>query len=123
MHGGGAVVVVLGATVRIGEGGAEQMASHEMHAQHQEHQAGQEHSAGQEHQGQGAEDEACHCSCIGDGSAAVVAAILPTTLTLRVATIEAQPRHVVTVQTSETPTTSAERRLPFANGPPATRLA
>lgn len=117
MHGGGAVVVVLGATARIGEGGAAQMASHEMHAQHQEHQSGEE------HQGQGSEDEACHCSCIGDGSAAVVAAILPATLTLRVATIEAQPRHVVNAQTSELPTPSAERRLPFANGPPATRLA
>lgn len=65
----------------------------------------------------------CDCSCIGDCSISAALAILPAVPTLRVATIEAQPRRVLHARTSEAPPASPDRLLPFANGPPDTRLS
>lgn len=65
----------------------------------------------------------CDCTCIGDCSATAPMATLPAATTIRVATIAAQPVRAPEVRTSEAPAPSAERRLPFPNGPPATRLS
>jgi hypothetical protein len=67
-------------------------------------------------------DEDCCCSCIGDCSFAPIA-MLPSATTLHVATLEAQPRRVLHARTSQVRPASADRRLPFANGPPATRVS
>ena len=65
----------------------------------------------------------CDCTCIDDCSVGAPAAAVPTLPTIRVATISAQPHRTLDVRTSDTPPASADRRLPFSNGPPATRLS
>jgi hypothetical protein len=65
----------------------------------------------------------CDCTCIGDCSVSAPAATVPTLPTIRVAIISAQPHRTLDVRTSDTPLASADRRLPFSNGPPATRLS
>jgi hypothetical protein len=74
--------------------------------------------------GSGEQDSnACSCTCIGDCSVSAPMAAVPTLPTIRVAIISAQPRRRLDVRTSDTPPPSADRRLPFPNGPPATRLS
>jgi hypothetical protein len=65
----------------------------------------------------------CHCSCIGDCSVSAPIATIPTLPTIRVAVVVADSPPAFPARTSDTPRESADRRLPFANGPPATRLS
>ena len=110
MHGLGGTSLVMEMTSSEG-GSAAGTASHETH----------EHSGGQQEPRD--DDEGCACTCIDDCSIGAPAAMLPTVTTLRVAALEAPPRRVAHAQTSLAPPRNADRRLPFANGPPATRLS
>ncbi len=65
---------------------------------------------------------ACHCTCIGDCSAAVSLPAAPTATTLRVALVIAQPRRSLDAAPARPALPEPERLLPFANGPPATAL-
>lgn len=65
----------------------------------------------------------CCCTCIGDCSVTAPVATLPSATTIRVATIRVEPRHALDEPASGSPPASADRRLPFPNGPPATRLS
>jgi hypothetical protein len=108
MHGG----VMAGTMVRGASSGADaRMPTAGMHARHH----GESH-----HQ----DSHGCDCTCIGDCSASAPVATLPSATTIRVATIAAQPRLELDARHADAPPpASADRRLPFANGPPATRLS
>ena len=78
------------------------------------------HERGSSHQ----DSHGCNCTCIGDCSASAPVATLPPATTVRVATIAAQARVEPETRSSDAPPqASADRRLPFANGPPATQLS
>ena len=75
-------------------------------------------SSGHQHEG----TDAHSCCCIDECSAAVTVATAPTTPTLIVALVAAQPRRVFDERSAQTAPPEPERLLPFANGPPAGRL-
>ena len=112
-------MIVLGAMAHGDMGGAADMPAHEMPA----HEMPAEHQQSQDRQGQDGQNADCHCSCIDECSVAVAAAILPTAATVRIVIVAAQPRRVLDARASHPPPASADRRLPFANGPPASRLS
>jgi len=62
------------------------------------------------------------CCCIDDCSPAVVVASAPTTPTLLVAFVAAQPRRIFDERSAQAAPPEPDRLLPFANGPPAGRL-
>lgn len=75
------------------------------------------------HHGDSDKDAAgCHCSCIGDCSAAVVLPTAPGTATLRIAPVAAAPRRPLDTAAAQPTRPEPDRLLPFANGPPATAL-
>jgi hypothetical protein len=108
MHGGASAEAMASPM----SGGADiGMDTHVMHARH--------HGGSSHHDSDG-----CDCTCIGDCSTTAPVATLPSATTLRVATIAAQPRVEPEAQSADAaPPASPDRRLPFANGPPATRLS
>jgi hypothetical protein len=65
----------------------------------------------------------CDCSCIGDCTMATSPATAPTAVTLRVALVEPAPRLPLDREPAHTPPRQPDRRLPFANGPPASALS
>lgn len=64
----------------------------------------------------------CHCTCIGDCSAAVALPTSPSAPTLRVALVVAQPRRPIERTAVRPALRDPDGLLPFANGPPATAL-
>ncbi len=64
----------------------------------------------------------CHCTCIGDCSAAVPLPTAPSAPTLRVALVIAQPGRPLDTAAARPTRPEPDRLLPFANGPPATAL-
>jgi hypothetical protein len=94
-----------------GDGGAESGDSHGS-AQPSRH----EHSEQPDSKG-------CSCTCIDNCSLSAPVAVLPVATTLRVVTVEVPARRVFHTRTFEEPLASADRRLPFPNGPPAARLS
>ena len=70
----------------------------------------------------GTDTDACHCTCIGDCSAAISLPAAPIAATLRVALVVAQPRRSLDAAPARPALPEPERLLPFANGPPATAL-
>ena len=76
------------------------------------------------HQGSGSQDaNGCHCTCIGDCSAAVALPVAPSAPTLRVALVAAAPRRPLDIEPARPTSPEPDRLLPFANGPPATALS
>jgi hypothetical protein len=65
---------------------------------------------------------ACHCTCIGDCSAAVSLPAAPIASTLRVALVVAQPDRALDVAPTRPALPEPDGLLPFANGPPAAAL-
>jgi hypothetical protein len=75
------------------------------------------------HTGSGHQDAAgCHCTCIGDCSAAVALPTAPSVATLRVAIVVATPSRPLDIEPARPTSPEPDRLLPFANGPPATAL-
>jgi hypothetical protein len=70
----------------------------------------------------GTDSDACHCTCIGDCSAAISLPAAPIAATLRVALVVAQPRRSLDAAPARPALPEPERLLPFGNGPPATAL-
>jgi len=70
----------------------------------------------------GTDSDGCHCTCIGDCSAAISLPAAPMAATLRVALVVAQPRRALDAAPARPALPEPERLLPFANGPPATAL-
>jgi hypothetical protein len=64
----------------------------------------------------------CHCTCIGDCSAAIALPAAPSAPTLRVAPVAAKPRRPLDTAAARPTRPEPDRLLPFANGPPATAL-
>jgi hypothetical protein len=64
----------------------------------------------------------CHCTCVGDCSAAIALPTAPSAPTLRVALVIAAPRRSLDTATARPTRPEPDRLLPFANGPPATAL-
>ena len=76
------------------------------------------------HHAAGDKDAAgCHCTCIGDCSAAVALPTAPSAPTLRVALVVATPRRPLDIEPARPTSPDPDRLLPFANGPPATALS
>jgi len=76
------------------------------------------------HEGNGSKDaDGCHCSCIGDCSAAVALPTSPSAPTVRVALVVATPRRPLDIEPARPTSPEPDRLLPFANGPPATALS
>jgi hypothetical protein len=67
-------------------------------------------------------DQGCHCTCVGDCSAAVSVPAAPLAPTLRIAIVVARPQGPFDVTPTLPTPVEPERLLPFANGPPATAL-
>jgi hypothetical protein len=109
MHGGMAAGSIAGGR-HHGAGAHVPLTSHDRHGHH-------DRGSGQQ------EPHGCRCTCLGDCSATAAVATLPAATTIRVATIAAQSRRSTELPTSDAAPTRAERRLPFPNGPPATRLS
>lgn len=75
------------------------------------------------HHGDGNQDtHGCHCTCIGDCSAAVALPTAPSAPTLRVALVLATPSRPLDIEPGRPTSPEPDRLLPFANGPPATAL-
>jgi hypothetical protein len=73
------------------------------------------------HEGDGSKDAlGCHCTCIGDCSAAVALPTAPSAPTVHVAFVVATPRRPLDIEPARPTSPEPERLLPFANGPPAT---
>jgi len=81
--------------------------------------AGHHHTAGHHSD---SHSDGCHCSCIGDCSAAVPLPTTPSAPTLRVALVLAQPSRPLDTAAAQPTRPEPDRLLPFANGPPATAL-
>jgi hypothetical protein len=60
----------------------------------------------------------CCCTCIGDCTAPAQTATVPTTPTLRVALVAAEPHRLPDAEPEQSLPTEPDRLLPFANGPP-----
>jgi hypothetical protein len=94
---------------------------------HQHHAAARvamtAHEHGRHERGSSQQDShGCDCTCIGDCTATAPVATLPAATTVRVATIAAQSAVEPDARSADAPPpASADRRLPFANGPPATQ--
>jgi len=115
MHGMGAMV-----GVRATDGAAPAGMTH--------HQPGAHHGVahhGVAHHGDGNQDAdgGCHCTCIGDCSAAVALPTAPSAPTLRVALVAAAPSRPLDIEPARPTSPEPDRLLPFANGPPATALS
>jgi hypothetical protein len=92
------------------------------------HQPGAHHGVahhGVAHHGDGNQDAdgGCHCTCIGDCSAAVALPTAPSAPTLRVALVAAAPSRPLDIEPARPTSPEPDRLLPFANGPPATALS
>lgn len=75
------------------------------------------------HHGDGNQNtHGCHCTCIGDCSAAVALPTAPSAPTLRVALVLATPSRPLDIEPGRPTSPEPDRLLPFANGPPATAL-
>lgn len=61
---------------------------------------------------------ACHCTCIGDCTAPLPAATLPTAITVRVAVLAAEPARLPEAKPEWSTPREPDRLLPFPNGPP-----
>jgi len=105
MHGMGGAMMGDGATHGMVAGGT-------MHHQPATHQDDGSHDA-----------DACHCTCIGDCSAAVALPTAPRVPTVRVALVMAAPRRPLDIEPARPTSPEPDRLLPFANGPPATALS
>jgi hypothetical protein len=81
------------------------------------HQPGAHHGGGNQDAG------GCHCTCIGDCSAAVALPTAPSAPTLRVALVAAAPSRPLDIEPARPTSPEPDRLLPFANGPPATALS
>jgi hypothetical protein len=78
--------------------------------------AGHTHAHGASH---GHDDAGeCHCTCIGDCTAPLPTATVPTTITIRVAETAAEPRRMPDAEPEWSRPWEPDRLLPFANGPP-----
>jgi hypothetical protein len=79
-------------------------------------------TGGHEHGGSHGQHDAgdCHCTCIGDCTAPLPAATVPTTITIRVAEAPAEPHRLPDAVPEWSPPSEPDRLLPFANGPPTT---
>jgi hypothetical protein len=76
------------------------------------------------HHGDGNQDAGgCHCTCIGDCSAAVALPTAPSAPTVRVALVAAAPSRPLDLEPARPTSPEPDRLLPFANGPPATALS
>lgn len=64
----------------------------------------------------------CHCTCLGDCTAAQVAT-LPPTITIRAAVVVAEPQLLFEMRQASPLVSEPEHLLPFANGPPGTPLS
>ena len=76
--------------------------------------AGHEHGGSHQHHDPGE----CDCTCIGDCTAPLPAATVPSAITVRVAALAAEPRRLPDAEPEWSPPTEPDRLLPFANGPP-----
>jgi hypothetical protein len=61
----------------------------------------------------------CCCTCLGDCAAAVPTATVPTSVTVLVAVVTAEPRRTADAELQAVPPPEPDRLLPFPNGPPA----
>ena len=76
------------------------------------------------HQGDGdTHAHGCHCTCIGDCSAAVALPTAPIAATLRIAFVAAVPSRPLDIEPARPTSPEPDRLLPFANGPPGTALS
>jgi hypothetical protein len=110
MHGMGAMV-----GVRATDGAAPAGMTH--------HQPGAHHGVAHHGDGNQDADGGCHCTCIGDCSAAVALPTAPSAPTLRVALVAAAPSRPLDIEPARPTSPEPDRLLPFANGPPATALS
>jgi hypothetical protein len=124
MHGGGSALAAMSGAAHVGKSHVAAMQADAMHGVADMHADAAAHDAGARSNGSDEQDShRCDCTCIGDCSVSAPAATVPALPTIRVAIISAQPLRALDVRTSDTPPASADRRLPFSNGPPATRLS
>jgi hypothetical protein len=103
--------------------GGVQSASCQMHglgAMHAQAPSAAAHAHGATHGGsQGRHDAGdCHCTCIGDCTAPLTAASVPTTITQRVFETAAEPLRLPDAEPEWSSPGEPDRLLPFANGPP-----
>jgi len=84
---------------------------------------GMHHQPATDHGGGDQDSQSCHCTCIGDCSAAVAMPLAPRAPTLRVALVAAAPRRPLDIEPARPTSPEPDRLLPFANGPPATALS
>jgi len=122
------VLVLLALLSQVGFGSAESLRC-DMHGMGAMVAAGAMTGAATHHHGQAAHNGAsdkdaqgCHCTCIGDCSAAVALPTAPSAPTLRVALVVAAPRRPLDIEPTRPTSPEPARLLPFANGPPATAL-
>jgi hypothetical protein len=123
------VLVLLALLSQVGFGNAQslQCSMHGLGAMQTEHASAasaptaMHHSATHESHN-GTDSDACHCTCIGDCSAAISLPAAPMAATLRVALVIAQPRRSLDAAPARPALPEPERLLPFGNGPPATTL-
>lgn len=120
------MLVLLALLSQVGFGNAESLACdmHGMGAMAAGAVAdGMKHHAPAAHHSDGSKDaQGCHCTCIGDCSAAVALPMAPSAPTLRVALVVAAPRRPLDIEPARPTSPEPDRLLPFANGPPATAL-
>jgi len=122
------VLVLLALLSQVGFGSAQSLAC-DMHglgammgATHGAMAGMKHHQAA--HHGNGNQDaDGCHCSCIGDCSAAVALPTAPSAVTVRVALVVATPQRPLDIEPARPTSPEPDRLLPFANGPPATALS
>jgi hypothetical protein len=89
-------------------------ATHEASTSMASHDGAQDHrpAHGHEHGGD------CCCTCLGDCTAAVPTATAPTSVTVLVAVVTAEPRRIPDAEPEAAPPPEPDRLLPFPNGPP-----
>jgi hypothetical protein len=121
------VLVLLALLSQVGFGSAESLAC-DMHgmgammAGGGANAGGMVHHQPATHQGGSQDAHGCHCTCIGDCSAAVALPTAPSAPTLRVAFVLAAPSRPLDIEPARPTSREPDRLLPFANGPPATAL-
>ena len=119
------MLVLLALLSQVGFGNAESLRCdmHGMGAMMAAGAGGMMHHQPATHTGSGHQDAAgCHCTCIGDCSAAVALPTAPSATTLRVAIVVAAPSRPLDIEPARPTSPEPDRLLPFANGPPATAL-
>jgi len=121
------VLVLLALLIQVGFGNAESLRC-DMHgmgamiATGGAETGGMMHHAGAHHGDGSQHTSGCHCTCIGDCSAAVALPTAPSAPTLRIALVVATPSRPLDLEPARPTSPEPDRLLPFANGPPATAL-